>query len=152
MCLHHCCKFRIKKTALPLLNQKCKLLIMDHGINFKWLNMQGQKSDCFLELYAQPGIHDSSKCWRHCRMGARSILYAHHTCFCYLCKEDLKKFTPSFMQRFLTAGRCNSLRDLQIGTIEMFKGLNGSPSLNYTYYYCYKPVQTLHSHWDSIGL
>ena len=85
-------------------------------------------------------------------MGARSTLYAHHTCFCYLCKEDLKKFTPSFLQRFLTAGRCNSLRDLQIGTIEMFKGLNGSPSLNYTYYYCYKPVQTLHSYWDSIGL
>ena len=102
--------------------------------------------DCILDYYAQPGIHDESKCWRHCRIGARSIEYAHHTCFCYLCKEDFKKFTPSFLERFLTAGRCNSLHDFQKGNIEMV------PGLNYTYYYCNKPVQTLYSYWDSIGL
>ena len=88
------------------------------------------------DYYAQPGIHGSDDCHRHCMMETRSRIYIHHTCFCNLCEEDIKKLTPRFLDRFLTAGGCNSLQDLNKGVIEMFQ------ETYVTYYYCrhVKPI------------
>ena len=92
----------------------------------------------FIDYYAQPGVHGGWDCIQHCVSGTRSFLYAFNTCFCTLCDEDIKKFTPGFLERFLTAGDCKSLHDFQEGTIEMFK------DITVPYHYC-RPVKAVYS-------
>ena len=92
----------------------------------------------FIDYYAQLGVHGRWDCIQHCVSGTRAFLYAFNTCFCILCDEDIKKLTPGFLERFLTAGDCKSLHDLKKGNIEMFK------NITVPYHFC-RPVKAVYS-------